>query len=475
MLGARYPDDAGPARFAPLPLRELAAALCALSAASGADAAQWRYEAAALYYAEDQGRVEAIEPVFHARGDFGDQRYLDMKLVVDVLTGASPNGATPAESAQTFTSPSQLGQNRVEAGELPIDDSFRDTRVAFTGSWEAPVGERGRGAVGWAASIEFDYLSAGINARYALGLNRNNTTLSIGASAGQDTLDPVGGKPYPLGYAFNVGGRLECDAAQSGEPAAGGFNADGTSARDGDSDAKTVLGLLLGLSQIVDPNTLLRVNYSATRSDGYLIDPYKLFSVIYPEHRPEAGHAPCRGPERLGDVSGLSAGDPVAYCYEARPDSRLQQNVYAALKRYLSGDVLDLSWRVSADDWGVDAHTLDARWRRRLPGRWFVRPRVRYHAQSAADFYRTQVIYGQPLDAEISADPRLAEMRAWTYGIELGRQRAGAETRSWSVAVEWYTQRIEPSGEPIGNQAGLDLAPDLDVLMLRARFGFGAR
>ena len=463
-------------------LRELAVAVAALGIgalglAKDAEAAKWHYEAAALLYSEDGDRVRAVEPVFQAKADFGDQRYLTLKTVVDSLTGASPNGATPAAEAQTFTSPSQLSEYRADAGALPIDATFLDTRIEFSGNWDTPVGERGRGVFGWSVSNEYDYLSIGANALASRNFNRNNTTLSIGGAISQDTLEPVGGTPYPLGNAFNVGGRLERDPNAPSEPVdpGGGFADDGRALRDGDSDDKTVLGLFVGLSQVLDPNTLLRVNYTATRSNGYLSDPYKLLAVIYPDTRPEAGQAPCRGPERLANITGLSAGDPVAYCFEARPDSRLQHNLYATLKRYMSGDVLDFAYRFSMDDWGVDAHTLEARWRWRLAKRWFLRPHLRYYAQGAADFYRTQLVYGQPLDAELSADARLGDMTTWTYGLELGQGESEDSPRHWSVAIELYTQSFDPSGAPIGNQAGADLTPDLQALMLRARFGFGAR
>jgi len=48
---------------------------------------------------------------------------------LDTLTGASATGAVAQPNAQTFSRPSGDGQYTTSPNELPLDDTFRDTRV----------------------------------------------------------------------------------------------------------------------------------------------------------------------------------------------------------------------------------------------------------------------------------------------------------------------------------------------------------
>src|ERR1700722_7483191 len=96
---------------APLQLG-LMAASCALLSSTGraqtlgnADQSV-QLDSAVLYYKENAGRVQAIEPVVSLKKDFGDQRLLAGTFTVDSLSGATPNGAVPSRKPQTFASPS---------------------------------------------------------------------------------------------------------------------------------------------------------------------------------------------------------------------------------------------------------------------------------------------------------------------------------------------------------------------------------
>ena len=72
------------------------------------------------------------------RRDFDDDRYLTLDLTVDSLTGASPSGAIAAGEVQTFTRPSGHDVYQMPAGEIPLDDSFLDTRYALDVGWTQP-------------------------------------------------------------------------------------------------------------------------------------------------------------------------------------------------------------------------------------------------------------------------------------------------------------------------------------------------
>src|SRR5690606_5306663 len=143
-------------------------------------------------------RVSAIEPVVNARRWLADDDYLDLKLVLDTLTGASASGAMPSSLPQTFTRPSGKGTYTTAPGDTPLDDTFRDTRVAFSMNWNTALTPLWKMTLGGNVSKEFDFQSLGANVLLARDFNKRNTTLSFGASVEADQITPVGGLPTPL-------------------------------------------------------------------------------------------------------------------------------------------------------------------------------------------------------------------------------------------------------------------------------------
>ncbi|HKX59422.1 MAG TPA: DUF3570 domain-containing protein, partial [Steroidobacteraceae bacterium] len=111
----------------------LAAATCSLlgslpaAPAAAQEAKDWSIDTSLLYYGEDNGRVEDVSLMATIRRIFDEDRSLNATLTVDSLTGATPNGAVPANVPQTFTGPSGGGGYTVEPGEQPLDTTFLDT------------------------------------------------------------------------------------------------------------------------------------------------------------------------------------------------------------------------------------------------------------------------------------------------------------------------------------------------------------
>ena len=244
----------------------LAAATCALLGAAQAapvqasEADRWSFDTALLYYGESDDRVQDASAAISAARNFGDERSLGLSLTADTLTGASASGAIATNAPQTFTSPSGRAVYTTPAGEVPLDDTFLDTRFAFTASWTQPLAQLYSLSAGVAFSTEYDYTHMGANLSLARDFNKRNTTLSAGLAWSQDDIDPVGGAPIPLAQMLDVG--------------------DGANKRGADS--KDVLDLLLGFTQVLNRTTVLRVNYSYSDSSGYLNDPYKVLSVVDP-------------------------------------------------------------------------------------------------------------------------------------------------------------------------------------------------
>ena len=89
--------------------------------------------------------------------DDGDQ--LRLRFAVDVITGASPTGAMPSSEVRTFTRPSGDGNYTISPGEIPVDDTFMDTRVSASVDREQQIDRESRFVLGGSFSLEYDFIS----------------------------------------------------------------------------------------------------------------------------------------------------------------------------------------------------------------------------------------------------------------------------------------------------------------------------
>lgn len=393
----------------------------------------WKFDTAVLYYAETGGRVKDQSFDVYARKEVGDQHFIDLTVTHDALTGASPSGAVPSGEIHTYTTPSGRIQS-VAAGDLPLDSSFHDKRNALGANYEWPVTRLTLFNVGLSWSDEYDYTHKGVNFKLARDIDNRNTTVSFGFAKANDTVNPVGGTPVPLSIVTGN----ETD-------------------RLGDQ-TKDVNDVLVGVSQVVNRHTVVQVNYGLSKSTGYLNDPYKVLSVV----DPFLG-VPVAPPEGV-DQQHLNF-------YENRPDSRQEQTLYTLLKHDVEGDAFDISYRYMTDDWDVRSHTIDIHYRFNARSGSYVQPHIRYYRQSAASFYGTTLVDGQPLPQYATADYRLSDFHAETLGLEFGAPMRNGEM---SGRIEVYRQAGSPSpGSRIGMLRYFDLNPGFTALIAQLSYKFG--
>lgn len=419
----------------------LAAATCGLLGAlpsapvAAQEAPNWEIDSSLLYYGESDDRVTDGSLMISARRAFDEDRSLNLSLTVDSLTGATPAGGVPANSVQTFTTPSGKDSYDVAAGVTPLDDSFLDTRIAMTAGWQQSFGESMRWGAGISASDEYDYLHLGVNGRLERDFNLKNTTAFIGVAYSQDDINPVGGAPIPFAPMQEVGD---------------------LSSKRGD-DSKDLIDVLIGVTQVLSRRSLIEVSYSYGSSDGYLNDPYKFLTVV--------------DPVTGSPIADPSASDLNLYLYESRPDSRAKQSLFAEWRYAFDRDSMAINFRYMDDDWGVRSETVEARYRWNINDRSYLEPQLRYYTQSAADFYRTVLFAGDALPEFASADPRLGDMDAYTVGFKYGRRTDRGE---FSVRLEYYKQEGDASaGSAVGDLVNYDLVPPLTAVI--AQFGYKFR
>lgn len=406
----------------------LAAATCTLLAQPlhATEEDGWQIDTSVLYYSETD-RVSATEPVIRARRQFADESQLDLKVTLDSLTGPSHNGGLVASQPQTYTTPSGSAFS-VAPGEVPLDDAFKDTRVAFNTQYLRPINRTLRWTAGANVSNEYDFQSLGVNGGLIWDLNQKNTTLSLAFSHEADTIDAVGDVPVGLSLMTNE-------------------------EREGGSESRSVNDVLLGWTQVMSRSWIMQLNYNLSVSSGYHTDPYKVLTLVDGAGNPVEA-------ESLG-APDIGPGD--AHVFEQRPDSRTKHALYWENRYHLSDDVMALSYRYTTDDWGINSHTLDLKYRWQLADDWYLQPHVRYYTQSAADFWHESLTVPEynaisAAGDEASADYRLGDLTDTTLGLKVGH--ALTRGREWNARLELY------------QQSGDSDAADIDAVITQIGYTF---
>ncbi|MEK6749372.1 MAG: DUF3570 domain-containing protein [Pseudomonadota bacterium] len=389
-------------------------------------------EGAALVYSET-GRVSVFEPVIQTTSTRREDETLSLRVVIDIMSGASPSGAAPATSVQTFTSPSGGKQSTTAPYKLPLQD-FSDQRVALSLDWDTPWSPTQKNLLGVNFSKETDYTSFGLSDNLRTELNDKLTTLTLGVAANVDGVSPAGGAPQAL--------------AVFPAPTAPSNSGDDDNERESDDfgELKLNASTLIGFTQVVNRRLLMQFNYALSTSAGYLNDPYKIVSV----------------------VNGTT-GAPVRYLSESRPRRRTNQTLFWKGVLHLPDDVVHLSYRYFWDDWGIRAHTADLEYRLELGGTHYLRPHLRYHVQTGADFYRHSLVDGAALPHYASADYRLAALTSYTVGLKYGFRISANTQFGFRVERILQTGAHHPA-DAIGAQRQVDMYPNLEAYIFQIDF-----
>jgi len=224
-------------------------------------------------------------------------------------------------------------------------------------------------------------------------------------------------------------------------------------------DATSVYhGLSLGLSQVLDHNTLLQLSLNYTHQSGYLSNPYK-FVYVRGEITAEEYYALWQAGPGDVDWRAVTALEVVGIelFREVRPDLRQQLALSAHLNRHLAAldATAQLDYRYFRDDWGIDSHTVTLDWYQSLPAGWSVTPTLRYYSQSAADFFAPYFLAPRT-DGYYSSDYRLGAFGALSSGLSVAKQFArGARLEA---GFEYYMHKasLKLGGSGDGGYADFD-------------------
>ena len=430
--------------------KELAAATLGLlgvaapqaQAASATDQG-WTIDAGLLYYAEDRGRIKTTEPQYNATFSPDSDHQFSGKIVLDAVSGATPNGAAPAPSPQSFqgqspamtvTGPSGSsstsgGPYTVPAGELPLAPGFKDDRLAIDLGYELPLLDNDKAKAGITGSIEHDFRTLGANLLDSVDLAQKNTQLAAGVNLESDELKPATGF-VPLPRSQQAG------FTEAGTPA---------------TASRQQLDALVGITQVVTDESLAQLTYSRSIVHGDLTDPYRIISVVD------------------------SSGNPTEYQYESRPEARKMQALFGQCRWMTTRrQILNATYRYTSDDWGIHSQTADLTYRWLTRDGVYAEPHLRAYRQSAAAFYRVALSTAEgAAPGYASSDARLGRFDAVTLGVKVGAPlQAGSQV---SLRLERYQQFDKVTGVPSDAAAalsGLDLAQNLSATWVTVSFSY---
>ncbi len=346
-------------------------------------------------YSEDDGRIRVISRYVGVEKEINPSFLLKAHGVHDAISGATPTGV-PAEDGVNVPLSNLTDVRNSGVVDLVWTKDIHKTNFQY------------------AHSKESDFLSRGYSFSTTSELNKRNTGISYGVSFINDLVSPD---------FFDR------------------------------SRQKDSWDYFLGISQVVDPNTIVALNFTYSVFQGYLSDPYKIIR------------------QETEIVPGLFL--PLTFA-ENRPNERLRRIWYTNTKRFfpqLNGS-LDFSYRYFTDSWGVDSHTLDFQWYQKFGERWIVTPSYRYYKQSAAAFYTLDLdgtSFAAPEEPNglapfYSSDYRLAKMNTDSYGLKIVFKLS--DQFSFDAAFERYEMEGRDGLTP---QSAF---PDADVLTIGGVFWY---
>ncbi|HUR59254.1 MAG TPA: DUF3570 domain-containing protein [Opitutaceae bacterium] len=337
-------------------------------AARAEDSISYKFE----YYREMGGRIAVDTHGAYIEKDLGTDTKVKLEGIIDSIAGATPNGQ-----------PARTGSDQVRLSPM------HERRKAWSGNI-AHQFKRINVALGAANSRESDYVSTGWSVNTITDFNQKNTTLLVGVAGTDDKIKVF----YQIPRA-----------------------------------AKETNDVILGVTQLLDPQTALSFNITFGRQRGYLADPYKIVQ------------------KNVEILSGIFL--PLTFG-ESRPAERDKWIGLVTYNRSFpeARGALDASYRFYRDSFDTFAHTVDLAWFQRAGAKLILRPGVRFYDQSAAYFYHyslddtTVAPFSGPPRRNgpfYSSDYRLSAMQTFTYGLKVIFNATPA--LSFDAAYERYDMR----------------------------------
>lgn len=320
------------------------------------------------HYSENNNRIDVDIFEGSISSPIGKNITASVNLVKDVISGASPIQNKKNLKGGITQIVSGASQNALKSD---CGYSICERRDAITPSLTYFFDNSSVGLSG-GFSRENDYTSRYVSSNLSVDINKKLTTLNFAGSVAFDEIQPT-----------NLS--IDCSPKCS----------------------KTGQQYLVGISQIINKDSLIQSNFTFSYNTGYLSDPYKRVEFY-------TGN----GFEWEGVIWDTTKTD-------TRPRTKFQ---WAWLTQYvrhfgtLNNAALHIDYRFTTDTWGTNSHTTEWSWHQPIGHGWQVIPRFRYYSQDASDFYAPYFEGNPDAYRYYSSDYRLAGFGALSGGIKISKE-----------------------------------------------------
>ncbi len=343
-------------------------ALClARPSARADDSIDYKFE----NYREEDGRITVETQSGSADEDIGAFAHIRFTGTIDAISGATPTGE-----------PAFPGSDQVPLTEI------HERRKAWSGDLSEQV-KNVNIDIGFADSRESDYVSNGWSLNTKTDFNEKNTTLLVGLAGTDDRVEVF----YEPAYL-----------------------------------PKRTNDAIVGITQVLGPQTFVSFNVTLARATGYLAEPHKIVE---------------KSIEIFQNIYLLES------FAENSPNERIRETAYATIDHaFLAArGAVEATYRFYTDSYGIVANTVELSWIQHLGAKVILQPSVRFYQQSAARFYYYDLDDTSIMPVRVpmgtapyySSDFRLSALESYSYGLT-----ATWKPKDWmqlDVAYEQYDMR----------------------------------
>ncbi|MFH0710379.1 MAG: DUF3570 domain-containing protein [Pseudomonadota bacterium] len=278
-----------------------------------------------LHYSENDSRVSVIAPSIEVNKDFGTDYTLNVDIVTDSVSGASPTYYDATSGASSY---SRGTSTNIKKGNV----AFEEQRNAGNANLTTRFKNRDELQIGFSSSSEHDFDSLEFSTSYLHYLDdSHNQSILFGGSYQNNEI------------TIQCNQHTACDVSS-------GASAKMTS---------SVINAQVGFIQVIDTSSIANIGVFYSNESGFLSSPYhniiRNTNVVTNELKPDA-----------------KAGYGIKLGYQKAFDDRFSSQ---------------LSYRFYNDDWDITSHTVDSLLYYEVGSDIILSGGIRYYTQTKANFY----------------------------------------------------------------------------------------
>ena len=326
-----------------------------------------------MNYTESGNGVQVQAPAVEVNKNFGVDYTLNASIVSDTVSGATKIYADTTSGASAFASRDVISNiNNLNK----TDVKFEERRTAINANLIQRLKNRDEIKYGVNFSYESDYQAIGLNTGFMHWLDKNkNRSLNIGLSYANNTI---------LNRHDSVSGASKAETSSD-------------------------IGTEIGITQLIDKNSLISASVFYDIESGYLNNPY--YTIV-------------RNSNTLTN--------------EERPDKRVAIGFNIGYTKAFSKSFTSkLKYKYYSDDWDIKSHTIDINNYYELNSKFILGFGYRYYTQSQASFYNESKTYFTN-EQYASSDERLSTFTSSTLKTSLDYKYN--KKISYNISFNKYTQ-----------------------------------